>query len=142
MAHRRTFRLSLFALFTPSVRMVLQHTLKREWQACVKSCCVWQERHSSLTGRPPNALCASPVPGGTRKQVRWVSTRLAKRFWTCGPLLLYQQWTAARLMGEGRTPVLLRRAVSVQYAHERAFSQASCLIIGGCPIRNRHPLIG
>ncbi len=27
-----------------------------------------------------------------------------KRFWTCGPLLLYQQWTAARLMGEGRTP--------------------------------------
>ncbi len=28
------------------------------------------------------------------------------------PLLLYQQWTVASSMGEGRTPALLRRGVS------------------------------
>ncbi len=78
LGHRGTFRLFLFPVFDPSVRIVLSHTLQFEWQACVKSSCVWEERSSSLTGRPPLALCASAVPGGTRKQVRWTSVQLSR----------------------------------------------------------------
>src|SRR5258708_32053209 len=53
-------------------------------------------------------LLIKTVPRGTREPTSWSRKTLLDT----EPLLLYQQWTVASSMGEGRTPVLLRRGVS------------------------------
>src|SRR6266852_1990322 len=53
-------------------------------------------------------LLIKTVPRGTREPTSWSRKTLLDT----EPLLLYQQWTVASSMGEGRTPALLRRGVS------------------------------
>jgi len=76
----------------------------------VRSCLVRQERNTYLTVCLSLFNLKDCTVGHTGTGPSLL--RSAKRFWTCGPLLLPQQWTVARLMGEGRTPSSLDRGVS------------------------------
>src|SRR5260370_40187615 len=92
---------------------------------CVRSCLVRQEHNTYLT------VCLSlfnlkyctvgHTGTGTSQK------RSAKRFWTCGPLLLPQQWTVARLMGEVRTPSFLDRVESESRPVER--ENDGCIVL-------------